>query len=277
MIFGKDELVTILYELIERFEYEIVEFKEAKKDFHFDDIGKYFSAISNEANLKQKQYGWLIFGVTNNGEIIGTNYRNTGRPLDRLKKEIADHTSERITFIEIYECNITINGVEKRVVMFQIPSAVSSIPTAWKGHYFGRDGESLVSLNIYEIEHIRSQGVHDWSKQIIEGATIDDLDQDAIALARENFKKKNANKEHLINEIEKLDDTSFLNKTKVTIDGKITNAALLLLGKSEADHLFAGYKPQITWRLIETSGKIKDYEHFNIPILPAIEKIFAKI
>ena len=95
--------------------------------------------------------------------------------------------------------------------------------------------------------------------------------------ARENYKKKNANKEHLIYEIDNLDDVSFLNKIKLTIDGEITNSAMLLLGKFEADHHFKGYKPQITWRLIEASGKIKDYEHFNIPILPAIEKVFSKV
>ena len=33
-------------------ETEWVEFKEAKNDFNFDDIGKYFSALANEANLK---------------------------------------------------------------------------------------------------------------------------------------------------------------------------------------------------------------------------------
>lgn len=117
MIIDKNELLNLLYELIKRFEYEIVEFKEAKNDFHFEDIGKYFSAISNEANLKQKQYGWLIFGVSNRGEIVGSDYRKLGRSLDSLKKEIADHTSERISFIEIYELNAVITGKEKRVVM----------------------------------------------------------------------------------------------------------------------------------------------------------------
>ena len=33
-------------------ETEWVEFKEAKNDYHFDRLGEYFSALSNEANLK---------------------------------------------------------------------------------------------------------------------------------------------------------------------------------------------------------------------------------
>lgn len=274
MILKNDEIQMTLLQLIKRFEYEIVEFKEAKKDFHFDDIGKYFSALSNEANLKEKQYGWLIFGVSDKSEIVGTEYRKSGRTLDSLKKEIADHVSERMTFIEIYEFNIVIKEEEKRVLMFQIPAAVSSIPTAWKGHYYGRDGSSLTSLNLQEIEYIRGQGAFDWSKQIIESASIDDLDKKAIALAKENFKKKNSDKGYLLEDIDKLDDISFLNKIKITIDGKITRAALLLLGKSESDHFFETFIPQITWTLYSSNGEVKDYEHFKIPFLTAVDKVY---
>ena len=57
------EYYEILETLMERWEYEIVEFKEAKSSYDTDKIGRYFSAISNEANLRQQQYGWLVFGV----------------------------------------------------------------------------------------------------------------------------------------------------------------------------------------------------------------------
>ena len=57
------EYYEILETLMQRWEYEIVEFKEAKSSYDTDKIGRYFSAISNEANLRQQQYGWLVFGV----------------------------------------------------------------------------------------------------------------------------------------------------------------------------------------------------------------------
>ncbi len=45
--------------------------------------GKYFSALGNEANLKGRECGWLVFGVRDNPrEIVGSNYRPA---LDRLK------------------------------------------------------------------------------------------------------------------------------------------------------------------------------------------------
>ena len=73
-----EELIQILNNLIERFEYELVEFKEAGRDYDKDKIGQYFSAISNEANLKGQQYGWLVFGVRDKDRTItGSGYRNT--------------------------------------------------------------------------------------------------------------------------------------------------------------------------------------------------------
>lgn len=117
-------------------ETEWVEFKHAQQDFPFDKIGKYFSALSNEANLNHKECGWLVFGVgdrTKNAQ--GSDYRAHGkRALDSLKKEIADKTTNRITFVEIYE--LEKNG--KRIIMFQIPPAPQGMPVAWEGHYYGR-------------------------------------------------------------------------------------------------------------------------------------------
>ena len=57
--------------LIQNWETEVAEFKEAGKDYDKNKIGQYFSAISNEANLKGLQHGWLVFGVRNkNKELL---------------------------------------------------------------------------------------------------------------------------------------------------------------------------------------------------------------
>ncbi len=53
----------ILDAMLDNWENEITEFKEAKSYFDTDKLGRYFSAISNEANLKQQQYGWIVFGI----------------------------------------------------------------------------------------------------------------------------------------------------------------------------------------------------------------------
>lgn len=78
-------------------------------------------------------------------------------------------------------------------------------------HMFIRSGESLVPLKQYKIDAIRSQERKDWSKQIIEGATIDNLDQGAIQLAREKYKEKMA-QEPISKEVDGMSDEQFLTK-----------------------------------------------------------------
>ena len=60
-------------------ETESVEFKEAKNNYDSDDLGRYLSALSNEANLKGQAAGWLVFGVTNKvpRQIVGTSRNRT--------------------------------------------------------------------------------------------------------------------------------------------------------------------------------------------------------
>ncbi|MFA4907291.1 MAG: RNA-binding domain-containing protein [archaeon] len=254
-------------------ETETFEFKEAKSGYDFHKIGKYFSALSNEGNIKSKNEAWLIFGVRNKDrEIVGSNYRAGNRPyLDSLKNEIGEKTTGRITFVEIFELTMP----EGRVVMFQIPPAPQGIPVAWEGHYYGRDGESLRPLNIEELERIRNQAKrYDWSCEICPDATIDDLDSNAIQIARENFKKKNP---RLLTEVDTWNDLTFLNRAYVTINSRITHAAILLLGKPESAHHIAPAVSQITWSLRDKDAVEKDYEHFYCPLLVAVDQVFAKI
>ncbi|MGI6717663.1 MAG: ATP-binding protein [Bacteroidales bacterium] len=253
-------------------ENEIVEFKEAKNSYDFNKLGKYFSALSNEANLYGKPYAWLVFGVEDSKhEIVGSQYRSERKKLDNLKGEIADKTTNRISFIEIYE----LLESEGRVIMFQIPAAPKGIPVAFNGHYYARDGEQLVPLNLEKIERIRAQVlIDDWSAAIVPGATFDDLDEEAITLARKNFKNKFPEKAP---EVDTWSDITFLNKAKVTIKGKITRTAIILLGKDESEHFLSPADVKIRWKLVDKDNKDIDYEIFGLPLILSVEKVFAKI
>ena len=231
-------------------ETEVVEFKEAKDGYDFHKIGKYFSAVANESNLKDIPFGWLVFGIEDKAKtIVGTNYRPDKASLDKLKKEIADKITNRISFRDIHE--ITVGG--KRVVMFQIPAAPKGIPVAWEGNCYGRDGESLGLLNLEKIERIRHQLVYqDWSAGICDEATINDLDPKAIQKARENYKGKFPEK---TDDVDSWDDITFLNKAKVTVKGKITRTAIILLGRSESEHFIGPSMAKIRWIL---KGTVSD-------------------
>ena len=249
-------------------EDEVVEFKKAENNFDFDDLGKYFSALSNEANLRDKGFAWLVFGVHDKmREILGTSYKNSMKSLQKLKQDLSQHTTDNNTFRDIYE--LKIEG--KRVLMFQIPAAPRGIPMAWQGHFYARRGESLAALDMNKYEEIRRQTVNeDWSKQIADGATIADLDEKAIMKAREGYKEHYPNQKK---EVDSWSDEVFLNKAKITIDGKITHAAILLLGKPESLH-FINHIGEIVWRL---AGKDNVGQVFTIPFLLTTTEVMHKI
>ena len=253
-------------------ENEIVEFKEAKNNYDFSKLGKYFSALSNEANLKGISCAWLVFGVEDKKhQIVGSQFRASRKDLDSLKGEIAKKSTNNISFIEIHE----ILKPEGRVILFQIPAAPKGIPIAFDGHFYARDGEELAPLNIEKIERIRAQNIkEDWSAVIVPAASLEDLDEDAIALAKKNYKNKFPEKAQ---EVDDWDTITFLNKAKITIKGKITRAALILLGKDESEHFLNPAEIKIRWKLMDNLGNDIDYDIFNIPMILAVEKVFSKI
>lgn len=272
MIYTDQQLIEKIRKMIVDFEDEVVEFKEARTNYSFKDIGKYFSALGNEANIRGFKEAWLIFGVTNKKEIVGTAYRQDGN-LQNLKKEIVGGTNERATFMEIYEVNM--DG--HRIVAFQIPPATRGIPRTWNGAAYAREDENISPLPMDKVDLIRSQVGVDWSKEIVEGATFEDLDPEAVSYARELFiKKQNASKKST-DMLLKMNDVEILNKAGILIKGKITNTALILLGKEESSYLFDGFIPRITWTLYNGNGTVKAYEHFDMPLLLAVDRVYSKI
>jgi ATP-dependent DNA helicase RecG len=250
-------------------ETEWVEFKEAKSSVPFNDLGCYFSALSNEANLKRHPCGWHVLGVTDKPprSISGTSYRRDRPSLDKLKHEIAQQTNG-LTYQEIYELQ-TDRG---RVLLLQIPRAPAGIPTSWKGHYFGRDGESLGPLSIQELELIRGQVADaDWSAEVCAEASLDELDETAVEVARQKFANKHVN---IGEDITRWSVARFLDKAKLTRGEKLTRAAILLLGKQESAHHVSPHPAQITWRL---AAEEDAYEHFGPPFLTTIETVFQRI
>ena len=265
MIYTDIQLKEKISQMMESFESEVIEFKEARTNYSFNDIGKYFSALSNEANLRGLQEAWLVFGISDDKRYVGTEFRKQGN-LQSLKKEIVNGTNERLTFLEIYE-----------VIVFQIPPAIRGIPTTWQGAAYAREHESICPLPMNKVDLIRSQIGMDWSKEIVEDATIEDLDERAIEKARELFSKRQSDRKKAKEVLESLSDIEVLNKAGITIKGKITRTALLLLGKSESKFFFDGFIPRITWTLYNADNSVKAYEHFDIPMLLAVDKVYSKI
>lgn len=266
-----DELKNLLEGLISDWEGEVVEFKQAGSDFDTDKIGRYFSALCNEANLRDGERGWLVFGVDNKTRaVVGTAYRTEKERLNSLKQQIANDTEPGVTFRDIH----VLDHPQGRVVLLEIPSAPRGIPIAWKGHYYARAGESLAPLGLDKLDEIRAQtrGT-DWSGQLVEAATLEHLDPAALRRAREDFARKYANR-FPADEVKGWPEATFLDRARLTIEGKLTRTALLLLGRPESAHFLSPHPAQMTWRL---EGQERAYQHFGPPFLLNTTALYQKI
>lgn len=264
-------LSTLLDGLIATWENEVVEFKQAGNDYDSDKIGEYFSALSNEANLRGVDRAWLVFGVHNKSRaVVGTDYRLDPERLQSQKGQIAQSTEPSITFREIH----VLKHPAGRVVLFEIPPAPRGIPIAWKGHYYARAGESRAPLGLDKLDEIRQQTLQaDWSAQIIADASLADLDETALSKARESFAKKYANRFDA-NEVMNWPLATFLDRAHVTQNGAITRSALLLLGKPESAWRLSPHPAQLTWKL---DGPERAYEHFGPPFLLSTTQLYQRI
>ena len=270
---NENNFIDIFQSLISHKESEVVEFKKAENSFDFDDLGKYFSALSNEANLRGLDFAWLIFGYDEKKhEIVGTSYKNGESALNNLKHDFAQHTTDGQTFREIVP--IEVDG--KRILMFKIPASPRNIVMKWKGIAFGRDGESLKPLNQSKMDEIRHQTPEpDWSAELVPNATIDDLDEVAIAKARKMFKKVHSRIP--AEEVNRWSTEEFLSKCELMVDGKLTRAAIILLGKMFSDSKLRPAVAEVTWTLRDEKQDVVDYEHFSVPFILTVDEILAKI
>lgn len=267
------DYINIFTNLIQHKESEVVEFKKAENNFDFDDLGKYFSALSNEANLRGLDFAWLIFGYDEKKhEIVGTSYKNGEGALNNLKHDFSQHTTDGQTFREIIP--IEVDG--KRILMFKIPASPRNIVMKWKGIAYGRDGESLKPLNQSKQDEIRMQTpAPDWSAEIVADATIDDLDEVAIAKARKMFKKVHSRIP--AEEVNRWSTEEFLSKCELMVNGKLTRAAIILLGKMFSDSKLRPAVAEVTWTLRDEKQDVVDYEHFSVPFILTVDEILAKI
>ena len=270
---NENNFIDIFQSLISHKESEVVEFKKAENSFDFDDLGKYFSALSNEANLRGLEFAWLIFGYDEKKhKIVGTSYKNGESALNNLKHDFAQHTTDGQTFREIVP--IEVDG--KRILMFKIPASPRNIVMKWKGIAFGRDGESLKPLNQSKMDEIRHQTPEpDWSAELVPNATIDDLDEVAIAKARKMFKKVHSRIP--AEEVNRWSTEEFLSKCELMVDGKLTRAAIILLGKMFSDSKLRPAVAEVTWTLRDEKQDVVDYEHFSVPFILTVDEILAKI
>jgi len=268
-----EDYKALFQHLITHVEQEVIEYKTAENQFDTNKLGKYLSALSNEANLREHDFAWIVMGVNNERHVVGTQFLMDETKRQLLKHDISANSTGGLTFREIVP--IEIDG--KRVLLFKIPAAPRNIVTKWKGIAYGRSGESLEPLSQDKYDAIRMQRpVDDWSAHVVEGTTIkDDLDELALAKARVMYKKVHEKTPPEM--VDSWTNEELLRHSGLLNEGKLTRGALLLLGRPDVAYKLAPAVPQITWTLVNEEGRKIDYKHFTIPFIMTVDEVLGKI
>ncbi len=196
-------------------EGEHLEFKEAKTRFHFEDLGKYCTALANEGG------GEMVFGVTDKRPRRVVGSKAFQQP-ERTRASLMEQLHLRVDFSIVHHPN-------GRVLIFHVPTRPIGNPVKYKGVYWERSGDSLVPMADDRLRTVFAEAGHDFSADICTPATLDDLDPLAIADFRARWIRKSGNQS-----LETLTPEQLLTDAEALMDGKVTYAAFVLFGTRKA-------------------------------------------
>ena len=247
------------------------EFKNLKNSFCGDEKDDVISCVSAIANMEG---GNLVIGVQDKTlEIVGTDTYNYDRQkaILRLTERCTNLSSEGLD-IEDYITDDT----KKVVWIIHIPKHKPKLPVYAHDKAWQRIEDSLVELTSERLNAIleETSPTYDWSAEIVAEATLDDLEPKALQKAREEYKSVHP---RLADEVNTWDDMELLGRAGVAVKGKLTRAAILLLGKPTAVHYLSPSVATVTWVLVDEHDEKSDYEHFTIPFLLTVDEALAKI
>lgn len=215
----------------------------------------YVVALCNEEG------GRLVLGMEDNypHKVVGTsqNFKSIGI----LESNIFRDVHIRPMVYELYDEN------NRRVLVIEVP------PRPY-GHIFKfedvplmRVGEELLPMSDQKYISIIHEQEPDFSMQVCPDASIEDLDKEAIHRMKQKYAKKQRNPS-----FESLSDAQALSDLGLILDGKITNAALLLVGrKSFLEKHFPQAKIMLEYRGSESQipfdNRTEYKEHFILLLM----------
>ncbi len=251
-----------------------VEFKEAKGgNFSYNGGTKlepskrrrcilgYVTAFANEGG------GYLVFGIKESTPhlVVGTNQSKDA--LGELKSKIYNDTGIRVDIQELFSED------KKRVVLIQIPSRPTAKVYKFEDVPLMRVGEELKPMSDAQYLKIIQEQEPDFSQKICKGVSMNDLDEEAIKNMKEAYARKQKNPQFIA-----LPNEQALSDLDLMIGDKITNAAVILLGKEET---IKKYIPQATiqleYRNLETQIKFDQRYSFKGAFFIEIDKLWETI
>ena len=212
-------------EILKGTENTIVELKEKINDSIFNTI----SAFAN------KDGGIILIGISDKKEIKGLEYTNS---------LLEDLTNKIVNLLGIHP-QINCFKVNKKDVL-QIKVKKGTLPVSYKGKYYTRVGNTTREM---QGEELRSFFIKDTNWDGLTGNyNLDEINPETvrkfIRMASRNGRLKNAD--------ENEDIKTILKKLKLIINGKLTNAAIMLFGKNPQKYFI---------NALVRVGRFKDENH----------------
>lgn len=236
-----------------------LEFKEARKSFHFEKLLEYCVALANEGG------GKIVFGVSDRRprRIVGTAaFSEPGR----TEAGLHDRLSHRIPIEEIQTS-------EGRVLVAHVPGRLPG--TAWQigGRYLKRAGDDLAALTDVELRAFFAETGPDFSAELCPGASLSDLSPQALAAFRDRWARKTRDERK-----RGWTDAEMLGNAELALDGAVTYAALILFGtRTTLGRWLAQAELVFEYRSSEVSGPAADREEFREGFFLWHDAIWAKI
>lgn len=249
------------------------EFKNLKNSFCGDEKNDVISYVSAIANMDG---GDLVIGVHDKTlEIVGTDTYNYDKQkaILRLTERCVNLSTE-----DLYIDEFITDDTNRKVWVIHIPKHLPKRPVFAHNKAWQRIEDSLVEMTTERMSTILDEPIFsetDWSAQIVSDATIDDLDEVAIAKARMMFKKIHSRIPEA--EVNAWTVETFLSKCGIMKNGGITRAAIILLGKYESAFKLRPAVVQVTWTRRDEKQDVVDYEHFTVPFILTVDEILSKI
>lgn len=211
--------------------------------------------------------GYLVLGMEDAfpHKVVGTSQCENA--LGKLENEIYKALQIPVDAYELF-------GIENnRVVVVEIPRHPVGKALRFEDVPLWRSGEELIPMPDKVLFSILQETDPDYSQAICEGVTIDDLDKEAIDILKEKYARKQNNPTFT-----SLSDRQALSDLKLIEGNKVTNAAVLLVGKAEIiQQNFPQAKVQHEFRTTEGQERFDKRLSFVAPFYILIDQLWKAV
>ena len=253
-----------LKNLIKNQESQTLEFKESTGEKR--EICETICAFANSEG------GQILVGIKNDGSL------SKAKITEKSQTDITDlfiNFKPKITVLISFEI-VPLDTFRILIITVKADSNNTNSYNSYKNTFWKRVGASTKDITEEIINKFIAE-TPDWSAQVCEGATIEDLDEVAIQEVKlQTIKKAVGSKKDIYENCKT--DIEFLDKARLTINGQITNAAMVLIGKEERATVFIQPSGglEIVWADILT-GQKREGGKFFPPFALSVDKLIPQI